>query len=385
MRTRLTWAAVVLTGAILVSPAGARQEGETKPTAGDTKAVDKQVFDALRDVINTGRDLFNKYGDYSGCYRVFQGSLLTVKPLLTHRPDLQKVIEKGMADAEQFSYAHQRAFALRKVLDTVRAGLRSGAAVAAVPEQIGLPKPKVEKIEKAEKAEKTEKTEWERLGGVENVRRIIDDVAAAVAKDPRVNATRGGKYKFTDKQVADMKKKLVELVSEITGGPLQYTGKTMKDVHEGMGITDAEFNAFLEDLVAALKKNNVGQAEIDSLTKKVEGTRPDIVEKQKGEEKKPAETASVSGKVLFQGQPLPGGKVAFHQEKKAFAAKIQPDGTYELKDLPAGSYRVTFQTAPAKNDQPPAVVLPAQYADPQRTPLVVEIQAGKSVRDFELK
>ena len=60
----------------------------------------------------------------------------------------------------------------------------------------------------------------------------------------------------------------------------------MVEIHKGMGITDAEFDAFMGHLTAALKKNGVGPAEAASFAKKIEGTRPDIVEKQKGEEKK---------------------------------------------------------------------------------------------------
>jgi hemoglobin len=373
-------AAVLL---VLASLAGAYQEGGVKQPAGDTKAADKQMYDVLREVINTGRELFNKNGDYSGCYRVFQGSLITIKPLLTHRPDLQKTIDKGLVDAEQMSYTHQRAFALRKVLDTVRTGLKTGEAVVESPEQIALPKPKVEKVEKAEKAAKTE---WDRLGGLENVRRIVEDVSARIAKDPKVNLTRGGKYKFTDEQVVALKKKMVELVSEITGGPLLYTGKSMKDAHEGMGITNAEFDAFMGHLMASLKQNGVGPAEAESLRKKVEGTRAEIVEEQKGEEKKKAEPATLSGKVTFQGKPLPAGTISFHGQDKKVAASINADGTYLLIGLAPGAYKITVETASVKKAAPEKfVAIPAAYATPETSGLTLEVTAGKNVRDLELK
>jgi hemoglobin len=383
MRTRLIPAAAVLL--VLASLAGACQEGAGKQAAGDTKAADKQMYDALREVINTGRELFNKNGDYSGCYRVFQGSLITIKPLLTHRPDLQKAIDKGLADAEQMSYTHQRAFALRKVLDTVRTGLKTGEAVVETPEPIALPKPKVEKVEKAEKAAKTE---WDRLGGLENVRRIVEDVSARIAKDPKVNLTRGGKYKFTDEQVVALKKKMVELVSEITGGPLLYTGKSMKDAHEGMGITNAEFDAFMGHLMAALKQNGVGPAETESLRKKVEGTRAEIVEEQKGEEKKKAEPATVTGKITFQGKPLPGGTITFHSEGGVIACPLSDNGDYKAVDLAPGAYKVAIKTVAAKDakGQPPQVVpIPAAYAAPTTSGLAVEVKAGKNVFNFDLK
>ena len=38
----------------------------------------------LRDVINHGADLYNS-GDWAGCYRLYEGALMAVRPLLDHR------------------------------------------------------------------------------------------------------------------------------------------------------------------------------------------------------------------------------------------------------------------------------------------------------------
>ena len=76
-----------------------------------------------------------------------------------------------------------------------------------------------------------------------------------------------------------MKKRLVEFVSAATGGPLKYEGKSMKEVHKGMAITNAEFDALAGHLVKALKDHGAKQADIDDLVKIVGSTRKDIVEK----------------------------------------------------------------------------------------------------------
>jgi hemoglobin len=73
---------------------------------------------------------------------------------------------------------------------------------------------------------------------------------------------------------------LVELVSAVSGGPLKYTGRPMKELHAGMMISDAEFDALAGHLVATLKKYNVPQKEIDELVGIVAATRKDIVEKK---------------------------------------------------------------------------------------------------------
>jgi hemoglobin len=74
---------------------------------------------------------------------------------------------------------------------------------------------------------------------------------------------------------------VVEFVSSVTGGPLKYTGRDMKNAHQGMKITESEFNAAAGHLIAALKKFNVPQAEIDELVGLVSGTAKDIIEAPK--------------------------------------------------------------------------------------------------------
>jgi len=86
-------------------------------------ALDK----TLKDVINHGAAIYNG-GDPDGCYRVFQGSLETARPLLAYRPELQKVIDAAQIEAAGETVAWRRAWALRRALDTVRAGLRGAGA-----------------------------------------------------------------------------------------------------------------------------------------------------------------------------------------------------------------------------------------------------------------
>jgi hypothetical protein len=77
---------------------------------------------SLGDVINLGAKLFNDQSDYAGCYRLFQGSLLSVRPFLAD--DLQKRIDKGLASAEKQPTYADRAWELRAVLDDVRKTLK---------------------------------------------------------------------------------------------------------------------------------------------------------------------------------------------------------------------------------------------------------------------
>jgi hypothetical protein len=111
--TRWLWAFLMIGGAMPF--AGTVNGQDQKPAAKhDASALNL----ALRDVINAGATIFNDNGDHAGCFRMYQGSLLSVKPFVA--PDLQKKIEAGLAKCEQLSSYADRAHELRKVLDEIR-------------------------------------------------------------------------------------------------------------------------------------------------------------------------------------------------------------------------------------------------------------------------
>ena len=62
-----------------------------------------------------------------------------------------------------------------------------------------------------------------------------------------------------------------------TGGPQKYTGRSMKESHQHLMITPAEWEAFLDDLQQTLDKFAVPQAEQAEIKAIVASTRADIV------------------------------------------------------------------------------------------------------------
>ena len=73
---------------------------------------------SLKDVINAGARMYNDHGDHAGCFRLYQGSLIAVRPFLT--ADLQKKIDAAVFKCEGLASYSERAFELRKVLDEIR-------------------------------------------------------------------------------------------------------------------------------------------------------------------------------------------------------------------------------------------------------------------------
>ena len=76
---------------------------------------------------------------------------------------------------------------------------------------------------------------------------------------------------------AGFKYLVTELVCWASGGPQQYSGRSMQESHQDLRITAAEWDAFLDDLQHTLDKFGVPPAEQEELKAIVASTRAEIV------------------------------------------------------------------------------------------------------------
>ncbi len=247
----------VLAAAVLVLAVGAASRADDKPL--DRTDLDKRIVQSVYRSALLGTDVFNK-GKHEECFRLYQGTLLAVQPLLDHRPKLAASVKEKMDKAGTMEPA-KGAFVLRDALDEIQYEIAPGAK----------PDPKDMKDTK-----KT--TLWDRLGGETGVSKVVTDILAVAIEEPKVNFLRNGKYKLDGKGIADLRQKMVDMVSEATGGPLKYKGKDMKSAHAGMKITEQEFDALAEIVQTQLKKNKVADADVAELMKIIGATKKDIVE-----------------------------------------------------------------------------------------------------------
>jgi hemoglobin len=116
-------------------------------------------------------------------------------------------------------------------------------------------------------------TLYVRLGGLEAITAVVHDFVANCAADARINAF------FVNTDVPKLERLLVEQICQATGGPCTYTGRDMVTTHTGMKITDAQFDALVEDLVISLDKFKVPEREKNELLGALGGMRGDIVGK----------------------------------------------------------------------------------------------------------
>jgi hemoglobin len=115
-------------------------------------------------------------------------------------------------------------------------------------------------------------TLFERLGGLDAITAVVDSFVTRCAGDDRIIAT------FARTDIPRLEKMLIDQVCEASGGPCTYTGRSMKETHDAMGVTAGEFDALVEDLVATLDEFSVPEAEKQELLGALAPMRGEIVE-----------------------------------------------------------------------------------------------------------
>ena len=121
------------------------------------------------------------------------------------------------------------------------------------------------------------KTLYERLGGKEGVSSVVDLFVKNLTVDPRVNKLfkKGAKD-----NLEHFKQVLADQICQAAGGGCADGGKSMKEAHKGMQITDSQFDAFVEDLKLALDEKGIAEAEKSELFAAIAPMKDDVVEKK---------------------------------------------------------------------------------------------------------
>jgi hemoglobin len=118
---------------------------------------------------------------------------------------------------------------------------------------------------------------YERLGGVYSITTVVDDFIDRVMTDPRLNANPRVKEAHHRVPPPGFKYLVTEMVCWASGGPQNYTGRSMAESHADLKITGEEWDAFLDDLQQTLDKFAVPSEEQTEVKAIVDSTRSDIV------------------------------------------------------------------------------------------------------------
>lgn len=99
---------------------------------------------------------------------------------------------------------------------------------------------------------------YERLGRTEGIRSLVNTIAGAHLSNP-VIAKRFEPLAQDPAKLEVALSHLANFLENASGGPAQYTGKSMIDAHTGMNISGEEYLAAMDDIMGALVKHGIDE------------------------------------------------------------------------------------------------------------------------------
>lgn len=127
-------------------------------------------------------------------------------------------------------------------------------------------------------AQQNQDTLYKRLGGYDAIAAVVDDFIGRMATDPQLSRFFVG---HSAQSLQHIRQLVVDQLCAAAGGPCYYTGRSMKESHAGMGITQAEWDIAVKHLVATLDKFKVGTKEREDIFAAVGPLQAEIVDSTK--------------------------------------------------------------------------------------------------------
>jgi hemoglobin len=112
---------------------------------------------------------------------------------------------------------------------------------------------------------------YRQLGGQVKVEQVVDNFIREIEFDVAIFAY------FKDSDVERFHEKLVEHLCQLTGGPCEYSGDTMEQVHGGMNISEADFNRGVDLFINAMTKADIPHPQQNKVLAILAKTRKDIL------------------------------------------------------------------------------------------------------------
>jgi len=112
---------------------------------------------------------------------------------------------------------------------------------------------------------------YESIGGGSALAAVVDDFYARVLADPQLAGF------FSGANMPKLKGRQVEFFAAALGGPDLYQGASMRKVHAGRGISQADFDKVAVHLTAALAAAGVPAVTIAQIVAAITPLADDIV------------------------------------------------------------------------------------------------------------
>ena len=124
----------------------------------------------------------------------------------------------------------------------------------------------------AQKAPKDDSL-YHALGARLGITRIVEGLLLNIARDERIVE------RFRKIDIQRLRDKLIEQFCVEAGGPCTYTGDSMAESHKGQNVSRSDFNALVEDLIAAMDAQGISVPVQNRLIARLAPMRPDVIEK----------------------------------------------------------------------------------------------------------
>jgi hemoglobin len=120
---------------------------------------------------------------------------------------------------------------------------------------------------------------YHRLGGYDAIAAFTDEFLARVIADPQLGVYWRGKCKDSLRKERQL---LVDFLSAASGGPVNYSGRDMKTSHEGLAISESDWEVMVRHATSTLDDLGVAENERNEALSFVDALKADIVEVKHG-------------------------------------------------------------------------------------------------------
>ena len=117
---------------------------------------------------------------------------------------------------------------------------------------------------------------YARLGGARGIAALVDDIVDAHMQNPLIKA-RFLPYREQAETLAKVKRHTCDFFGAGSGGPEAYTGRSMRETHRGMNISEEEYAAVVEDIMTTLERHEIDEATRKEVLAITDSLRGDIV------------------------------------------------------------------------------------------------------------
>jgi hemoglobin len=112
---------------------------------------------------------------------------------------------------------------------------------------------------------------YARLGSWDGIHQIVTDTIANHKKNPAIA------HYFAEVDAGKLAAHVTAFFAAGTGGPNKYEGRDMKSTHADMGLSNDDFDMAVADVLLALDKNGIGDAEKAEVATILESLRPAVM------------------------------------------------------------------------------------------------------------